>query len=60
MGSVGQRTHANLVPNRFPSRPRCCSGDGSRLPSEDEKEFAKAYGIKFGNVVKAYVAGKSA
>lgn len=37
-----------------------CSGDGSRLPTDDEKEFARAYGGKLAGVVKAYVTGKAA
>ena len=36
------------------------NGDGSRLPSDDEKEFARLYGGKLAAVVKAYVTGKAA
>ncbi|CAO3638282.1 unnamed protein product [Cunninghamella echinulata] len=35
-------------------------GDGSRQVSQKEKEIAITQGKNFGNIVKAYVAGKSA
>ncbi|ORX63118.1 flavo protein WrbA [Hesseltinella vesiculosa] len=36
------------------------NGDGSRQVSDKEKEIGKTQGTNFGNVVKTYVAGKSA
>lgn len=32
-------------------------GDGSRQPSKLEKDLAKAYGVRFGSITNAFVAG---